>query len=99
MSNLLKLSIVSSGTVVGWVLCLSTLLKGHGKDCELYPCDSVIYCCFTLYFSLCFAFFEAVMKVNELHMEFLSISEFLVELSDDLSMYRVLSLMDHNVML
>lgn len=28
--------------------------------------------------------FEAVLKVNELHMEFLSISELLVEVSDDL---------------
>ena len=28
--------------------------------------------------------FEAIMKVNEVHMDFLSISEFLVEVADDL---------------
>ncbi|MBA0599579.1 hypothetical protein Gorai_005790 [Gossypium raimondii] len=32
-------------------------------------------------------FFEVVVKVNDLHMEFLSVSEFLVEISDDLCGY------------
>ncbi|CAI0422267.1 unnamed protein product [Linum tenue] len=32
--------------------------------------------------------FEAVMKVNDLHMDFLSISEFLVEIADDLLLMR-----------
>lgn len=37
-------------------------------------------------FDLCFVFFilETTEKVNELHMEFLSVSEFLVEVADDL---------------
>ncbi|PPR87102.1 hypothetical protein GOBAR_AA33594 [Gossypium barbadense] len=33
-------------------------------------------------------FFEVVLKVNDLHMEFLSVSEFLVEISDDLFDYE-----------
>ena len=37
-------------------------------------------------FDLCLVFFllETAEKVNELHMEFLSVSEFLVEVADDL---------------
>ena len=42
MINLLKLSIVSSGTVVGWVIHLSTSLKGYGKDYESNACGNVI---------------------------------------------------------
>lgn len=35
-------------------------------------------------FDLCFLSLETAEKVNELHMEFLSVSEFLVEVADDL---------------
>lgn len=38
---------------------------------------------FTLVLFSC-TFFEAIVKVNEVHMDFLSISEFLVEVADDL---------------
>lgn len=50
------------------------------------PCHFLMRSHIPSVFGLCFVFFllETTEKVNELHMEFLSVSEFLVEVADDL---------------